>query len=226
MLKVTQESIKEFVETITPSYETIQKEESKTWLITDPQVFHDKKQREIARYPMLAKQMGLNFIDTSNMFIADVGCGPFGGVSSVIPSREVCRIDPLTKDYSTIADTTTYFDIKAEEVDYSIYELVIVTNAMDHFENPSIFMSQMVKTMKPGAYFAHFHAIDNAITHPHPAHVHNINPEFIHTFLDQDFETVWELKYPEVRYAWMKYNGKVGQPAFCGLYRKTTGYAK
>lgn len=204
-------------------YEDIQKEEAKTWLIEDPKVFNDKKQRETARYPMMAKQMGLNFIDTSNMTVVDVGCGPFGGVSSVIPSLSVARIDPLAKAYATIGDKNIQ-DAKAEDVDYGTADLVIATNCIDHFEDPERFLAQLVKTMKSGAYFAHFHAIDNATTHPHPAHVFNINPQFVHNCLDQNFETVWELKYPEVRYGWVQYQGKVGQPAFCGLFRKTTGY--
>lgn len=207
------------------NYEDIQKEESKTWLIEDPQVFNDKKQREVARYPMIAKQMGLNFIDTSNMNVIDVGCGPFGGVSSVIPCRERHLADPLAVDYATIGEKTIE-NKKAEEIDYSPYDLIIATNCIDHFEKPLEFFIRLKETMKAGAYFAHFHAIDNAITHPHPAHVFNINPQLVHNLLDTDYETVWELKYPEVRYGWVNYNGKVGQPAFCTLFRKTTGYAK
>jgi len=207
------------------SYVDIQKEESRTWLIDDPIVFNDKKQREVARYPLLAKQMGLNFIDTSNMEVVDVGCGPFGGVSTVIPHKTRTAVDPLAKDYATIGEKTIN-QAKAEDIDYSKYDLVIATNCIDHFENPYKFFNQITSTMKAGAYFAHFHAIDNATTHPHLAHVFNINPLLVHGFLDTDFETVWEMKYPEVRYGWVKYNGKVGQPAFCGLYRKTTGYGK
>lgn len=204
-------------------YDQIQEAEAKSWLIDDPIVFRDKKMRETARYPMMAKQMGLNFIDTSWMEVLDIGCGPFGGVSSVIPTKKRQLIDPLGKEYAKIA-SEYIADTKAEEVNLSQADLVIVTNAMDHFEHPNIFLIKLKKELKPGAYFAHFHAIDNAITHPHEAHEHNINLEMLHSYLDTDFETVWELKYPEVRYGWVQYNGKVGQPAFCGLYRKTTGY--
>ena len=84
------------------NYEDIQEEESKTWLIEDPQIFNDKKQREIARYPMIAKQMGLNFIDTSNMNGIDLACGQLDGVSSFIPCRERHMPDPLAADKSKI----------------------------------------------------------------------------------------------------------------------------
>lgn len=209
---------------INEKYEQIQKAEAKSWLIEDPVIFRDKKLRETARYPMMARQMGLNFIDTSNMVVLDVGAGPFGGVSSTIPSKLTWRVDPLTPQYSTIADTSTYIAQKAEDASYINADLVIITNALDHLESPKKFLTKIKNEMKPGAYFAQFHAINNAITHPHEAHEHNINVEFLHSIIDTDLETVWELKYPEVRYGWVHYNGKVGQPAFCGLYRKVTGY--
>lgn len=204
------------------SYEEIQQEESKTWLLDSPEEFRDKKQRETVRYPLLAKQMGLGALDTSGMLVCDVGAGPFLGVSSVLHTKMVVRVDPLKEDYGKIADVTSYDNTQAEKYDYSWANLVIATNCIDHFEKPNDFMDQLIKTMKPGAYFAHFHAIDNAITHPHPAHVHNINPEWLRKWLKDDFEEVWYLDYMHdgLTYAWRK------QPAFCGLYRKVTGYGK
>jgi hypothetical protein len=198
------------------TYKQIQEEEAKTWLEGDA----DKKQREIIRYPLIKKQMGLDYLDTSNMFIADVGAGPFGGISSVLKSRGVVRIDPLRDDYAKIADVTSYSSQQAEDFNFSNFDLVMATNAIDHFESPTKFMVNLVNTMKSGAYFAHLHAIDNAISHPHPAHVHNINPEFINKYLDNDFECVWYLDYKNdnLIYGWRK------QPAFAGLYRKVTGY--
>lgn len=201
-------------------YKQIQKEEAETWL--RPESFADKKQRETIRYPLLAKQMGLTYLDTAKMVVYDVGAGPFGGVSSVIPTAYVIRFDPLKKEYATIADVSSYENQQAEDIDYNKADLVIATNCIDHFENPNKFFAQLTKTMKPGAYFAHFHAINNAISHKHPAHVHNINPETVKRFLTADFECCWYLDYQHdnLTYGWLK------QPAFCGLYRKTTGYAK
>ena len=199
------------------SFKSAQLEESKTWLLSDPKIFKDKKQRETVRYPLIKKQMGLNFLDTSDMFVFDVGAGPFGGVSSVLRAKKVLRIDPLKDDYGKIADVSTYIDLKAEDVNYKEADLVICTNAMDHFKNPVEFLRVLTKTMKGGAYFAHFHAINNAITHPHIAHEHNINPEMIREFLQEDYELCWEMDYQNdgLTYAWRK------QPAFAQLWRKT-----
>lgn len=206
------------------SFKSTQLEEARTWLDGDA----DKKQRETIRYPLIAKQMGLNYLDTSNMVVYDVGAGPFGGVSSILRCKRVLRIEPLKNEYAKIADVTTYSDVQAEKVDYKEADLVISTNAIDHFESPQRFFEQLVKTMKPGGYFAHFHAIDNAFSHPHHAHEHNVNPEMVRTYLQNDYELCWELDYLNdgLTYGWHKYGDKVGQPAFTQLWRKTTGYGK
>lgn len=207
---------------IAMSFKDTQKEESKTWLIGDPDLFKDKKQRETIRYPLIKKQMGLDYLDTTGMLVFDIGAGPFGGVSSVLKAKTIIRYDPLKNDYAKIADISTYSDIPAEDVDYSDANLVISTNAIDHFEDPDAFFLRMVETMDAGAYFAHFHAINNAVSHPHVAHEHNINPEIVNHYLKDDFECVWYLDYQHdgLTYGWRK------QEAFCGLYRKVTGYEK
>lgn len=204
------------------NYKDIQKEESKTWLLEDQATFEDKRQREVIRYPLIKKQMGLDHLDTTNMVVYDIGAGPFGGVSSVLRAKEIYRFDPLKDDYGKIADVSSYVDLQAEEIDYSGADLVISTNAIDHFEDPCLFFETLVSTMKPGAYFGHFHAINNAITHPHKAHVYNINPEMTRKYLYKDFELCWEMNYNSdgLTYAWRK------QPAFAQLWRKVTGYGR
>ncbi len=210
-------------------YEHIQEQEALTWNMPNSteEQRKEKAQRETCRYPMIAKQIGLDYIDTSNMVVFDIGCGPLQGVSSVLPftKKRIC-IDPLKEEYAKCYEVSNYLEIQAEDLKEKLCEadLIIITNALDHFENPIQFLQDLVKYGKPGMFFGHYHAINNALTHPHDAHEHNINPELLHSVLDTDFETVWELKYPEVRYGWVQYQGKVGQPAFCGLFRKTTGY--
>lgn len=213
---------------MTKSYEDIQNFEALSWNMptaTDEER-REKNQRETCRYPLLVKQMGLNAIDTSYMRIFDCGCGPLQGISSILPNKSRICIDPLKDEYAKYYNVSNYLGMKAEDLKEKLGEadLIIVTNALDHFENPEEFLYDLVEYMHPGAFFCHFHAINNSYTHVHEAHQHSINPEMLHSILDSDFETVWELKYPEVRYGWVPYLGKVGQPAFCGTFRKTTGY--
>lgn len=199
------------------SFRDTQHEELKSWL-PDP----DKVQREVIRYPLLKKQMGLNFLDTSKMEVWDIGCGPLGGVSGVLNARKIVRIDPLGKDYAQHYPQNNMVSEKAEDLRERLIvpNLIIITNALDHFEDPKQFLSDLVKYMKPGAYFAHVHAINNAYSHPHEAHAHNVNPELFKEYLSKDFEQVWGLTYQEdaLTYGWRF------QPAFSGLYRKVSGY--
>jgi 2-polyprenyl-3-methyl-5-hydroxy-6-metoxy-1,4-benzoquinol methylase len=207
------------------NYKKIQEMEAKSWRPESPEIFRDKSIREVIRYPLLKKQMGLEHLDTSWMEVWDIGCGPLGGVSTVVNCKKVVRVDPLRNEYAK--DYTVYgewLDDEAEELNEKLgkADLIIITNAMDHFKDPTHFLKDLVKYMKPGAFLAHFHAVNNAYTHKHPAHEHNLNPEIFKEHLSKDFEVCWYLdnKNDGLTYGWLK------QPAFCGLYRKTTGYAK
>jgi SAM-dependent methyltransferase len=207
------------------TYEQIQEEELKTWNIPDEAVRREKLQRETCRYPYMAKQMGLFTIDTSSMDIVDVGGGPVG-LSSILPCKSRVVVDPLADDYGNYFPNTFHKRGSGEELPFAdkSVDLVIITNALDHCERPPSVLTEVTRVLKAGGFLAHYHAINNAQTHPHPAHEWNLNPEWLHRWVDDEFETVWEMAYPDVRYGWVKYNGKVGQPAFCGLYRKVTGY--
>lgn len=210
------------------NYDQIQQVELSTWNIEDPIKRREKAQRESVRYPMIAKNMGLNYLDTSWMTVYDIGAGPLGGVSSVINCYDRTCFDPLRNEYAKYFDVFHYENEKGEDLKerLSIPDLIIITNALDHFEDPIGFMQDLKTYTKPGTFFAHAHAIDNAVTHPHEAHQHNINPEWMNYFLNSDFELCWnyDFKNDGARYGWTPYNGTVGQPAFYQLWRKTTGY--
>lgn len=212
VLKKCMKDIKDFKKT--------QEAELESWFSSDPKIEKDKRIREIIRYPLLKKQMGLNHLDTSDMVVWDIGCGPYGGVSTLLTAKEIQRFDPLMDEYRKHFPINNGFNIKAEDLNVSPADLIIITNAFDHFEDPHYFFKKLVRDMHPGAYFAHLHAIDNAYSHPHKAHAHNVNPEMFNQFLSNTFETVWYMDYNQdgLTYGWRK------QPAFAGLYRKVVGY--
>lgn len=194
------------------SFKDTQRHELESWIPN-----RDKELREVIRYPLLKKQMGLNYLDTSKMVVADIGCGPLGGVSSVINAKRIVRIDPLGNDYARYYPQTNMISMKAEDLKEKLgeYDLIIITNALDHFENPEQFLNHLNTYVKYGGYFAHIHAINNAYTHKHEAHSYNVNPELFKTYL-QDFEIVWEQDFMNdgLTYSWRK------QPAFSSLMRK------
>ena len=203
------------------TYKAIQETEAATWLIKDEAERNEKAQRERIRYKKILKDMNLwgkGSLDTTNMTVLDVGCGPLGGVSTLLNANMITRADPLMEEYRKYFHIDHGIADKAETIDYSLYDLVIATNCIDHFESPDLFFNQLDTTAKYSTYFAHYHAINNAITHPHEAHVFNINQETVYTYLHNDWELVWELDYDMdgLTYAWRK------QPAFSQLWRKIT----
>lgn len=211
------------------TYDEIQDIELSTWNIADPAVRKEKQQRERIRYPYIRKLMGLESLDTSQMTVYDIGAGPLGGVSTVIPAKKIVRVDPLADRYKEAYDLESgYLARKAEDLNETLADadLVVVTNALDHFEDPNHFLKDLVEFGKGGMYFAHAHAVNNAITHPHEAHQWNVCPQFMKTALEFDFELVWNYDYDHdgARYGWVNYQGVVGQPAFYQLWRKVTGY--
>lgn len=203
-------------------FENIQKEEAATWNIEDPVKRTEKERREKARYPLMAKQMGLigryACIDTSDMLIWDIGAGPCGGVSSILPHKYRSCIDPNMEAYSKYYNVSHYVSRKAEDIkrDLSIPDLIISTNCIDHFHEPVQFLQDLSDHMKYGAFFAHFHAIDNAYQHPHPAHKFNLNEDMVNTILNNKFELVWQMNYKDdgLVYGWLK------EKSFCQLWRK------
>lgn len=203
------------------NFKETQQAELSSWFSDDPRANRDKRQREVIRYRLLAKQMNLFDLDASDMECWDVGCGPFGGVSTVLKTRLTVRFDPLMDEYKKHTHIENGINRKAEDLHLNIPDLIVITNALDHFESPIEFLNKVKDEMRPGTYVAMLHAINNAETHPHEAHAHNVNPELIHSILDSDFEFVWELDYQHdhLTYGWRK------QPAFSFLARKVTGYA-
>lgn len=203
------------------SYKSIQETEAATWLIMDETLRNEKAQRERIRYKKILKDMNLcgkGSLDTTDMWVIDVGCGPLGGVSTLLTANMIVRADPLMEEYKKYFHVDNGISDQAEEIDYSIYNLVIATNCIDHFESPDAFFNQLDSTAEYSTYFAHYHAINNAITHPHEAHVHNINQEMVYDYLHNEWELVWELDYETdgLTYAWRK------QPAFSQVWRKIT----
>lgn len=200
------------------TFEETQSHEADSWLLEDATIRAEKAQRETVRYPLLKKQMGITHLDTSGMTVWDIGAGPLGGVSSVVNAKHTVRIDPLGVEYAKYYPQVSMLALKAEDLKEKLSQpdLIIITNALDHFENPSQFLQDLVKHMRYGAYFAHIHAINNAYTHPHEAHAHNVNPELMNEYLGEAFEKVWEMDFQNdgLTYGWRK------QPAFSGLYRK------
>lgn len=199
------------------TFKQCQEIEAQTWCLKDPKQRRDKAIREFIRYPQMIKQMGLNYLDTSEMVVWDIGAGAVGGVSQLLNCRQALCIDSLVSEYRKYFACTNYEGIRAEELAerLSSPDLIIITNALDHFENPVKFLEDLNKYAKYSCFFAHLHCIDNAYSHKHEAHAFNVNPAMMKEKLT-NWECVWNNDYQNdgLVYGWLK------QPAFAQLFRK------
>lgn len=200
-------------------------EELKTWNLEDPIKRAEKIERERIRYPKMLKEMGINLLDLEEKIVVDIGSGPISALQ-FIEAKEKIAIDPLSDEYRklhTLEPSIKWWNKNAENIPCpnNFADLVICMNALDHFEEPLKVIEEVIRILRAGGFFAVHCCINNATNNPHPAHIHNINYELFRSWVDEAFETVHEFFG---RYGWKKYKGKIGQPAFCWLGRKVSGY--
>lgn len=197
-----------------------------SWLLSDPRARAEKFRRERIRHHKLVRDLLLDQLGTHDMDILEVGGGPMP-VSDILPFRTRIVVDPLADEYRKVVPCPDHYAIQAEHMPYSEdFDLVICTNALDHVERPEDVVDLISQALRPGGYFAVMCAENNALTNPHPAHEHNLTADLIHRWLDETFETVWELTFRQhgYRYGWVSFEGRRGQPAFALVLRKCSGY--
>jgi SAM-dependent methyltransferase len=203
--------------------------EAATWCIAHPAKRAEKMLRERIRHPRLIRDLLLDRLNTSEMGILEIGGGP-EPLSDLLQFRHRVVVDPCTDEYRKYFPVPDHLQEYAEDMGddlwHDIFDLIICTNALDHVRDVSMVLSRVYKCLKPGGYFAVMCAENNAITNPHPCHEINLTPADLHRQCGRWAEAVWELNYQRdgYRYGWAEFEGRVGQPAFAILFRKTVGY--
>lgn len=200
--------------------------EANSWILDDPVAQAEKLRRERMRHFKLAKDLLLDKLGTETMDVLEVGGGPLP-VSDTIRFRSRTVVDPLSDEYKKIAPCRDHIAGRAEDMKYTAdFDLAIVTNSLDHVEDPKVAFAKIAKSLRRGGYAAIAGAEDNALTHPHEAHEHNLRADVVLDWAAEEFETVWKLTYAAdgYRYGHVLYEGRRGQPAFALLLRKCTGY--
>lgn len=201
--------------------------EAASWILGDPARQEEKLRRERIRHHKMARDLLLDRLGTEEMDVLEIGGGPLP-LSDCLRFRSRIVVDPLADAYRAIAACPDHIAARAEDFPAEPrFDLVICTNALDHVDQPVAVMRKMPLWLRPGGYAAILCAENNAITHPHPAHAHNLVAATVHLLLDREFETVWELNYRDhgFRYGHVLYEGKRGQPAFALLLRRCSGYS-
>jgi SAM-dependent methyltransferase len=209
------------------NWKSAQKAEKASWNIEDEATRIEKIERETARYPKLRIDMGLDRIRTDNKILLEIGGGPIGVIYDM-PAKQKYIVEPLTEEYKEYWPCPYHMSALGEDLpfDDEQIDLVLISNALDHCEDPQEVLEEVKRVLRPGGFLAVNNCTDLASIHKHPGHLINIDEFWFHNQIDADFETVHELTFRRngYRYGWVKYDGKVGQPAWVGLYRKVTGY--
>jgi len=193
-----------------------------TWAILDERKREEKFERERVRYPRLIEQMGINLLQLDNKIVVDLGSGPISMVS-MLEVKKGIAVDPLVDEYRKIYPQSPLIDWlrNTKGILTSSVDLVICSNAIDHFEKPREMIGEVIRMLRPGGYFSVFSCINNATINPNPAHFRNLTYSQFRSWVDSEFETVHERM---IRYGWRKWRGKVGQISFAWLGRLTTKY--
>ena len=199
------------------------KAEAESWTNPDTDV-GDKLLRERIRHYGLIRSLLLDKLPTYRFDVLEVGGGPLP-ISDLLPYSSRTVIDPCTEAYRAIAPCPDHYagrieDFRPEYAD--TFDLIIATNSLDHVESPHRALASMSLALRHGGYMAILCCENNALNHPHPAHKVNLTVTDIHSELDADYETVYQLTFERdgFRYGWRRYDGVCGQPAFAWLGRK------
>lgn len=202
------------------------KAELASWNVEDPKIRSLKLEREWVRYPQMVEHLGIkNLLNLHEKDVLDIGCGPMGGLLNIVECNTKTTLDPLNYKYleqfpEFYNSNISYVTGVAEAMPFpnNTFDLIISTNAFDHVDNPHQAMKEMRRVLKPGGYIAIIFCLNLSKIHPHPSHIHSINEEIFRSWVDDKFETI---KHEVIRYGWVKYNNKVGQPALVWLGRST-----
>ena len=204
------------------------KSELDSWNLKDDKMRKIKLEREWVRYPYLIDKLGLeNLKYLEDKTVLDIGSGPMGGIIQLLPCKRKISLDPLTKEYleyfpEFYNPNIEYFIGTGESLQFKNDSISLVTcvNALDHSKSPEKIINECTRVLETSGYLSLSFCINLAKIHPHEAHPHNLDSEWLHKIIDSDYETVFE---DIDKYGWVKdENGRVGQPCLYGLYRIVT----
>ena len=90
--------------------------------------------------------------------VLDVGSGVVSILNGLIPSEQIIAVDPLGEEYKTIFDYTKHgicepIALSGEELNYQDeFDIVHMSNAIDHSQQPLIVYENLLRAVKPDGY--------------------------------------------------------------------------
>ncbi len=161
--------------------------------------------------------------------VVDIGCGPAPileqiagnfvgiGVDSLLPAYE----KDLPEEFRPTRSwkRTALMACAAEDIRLpnSVAHYAVSVNALDHFENPSQALAEIIRILRPGGTLYLCFCINNASDgHPHPAHRIDLGPDDVKEWLGRRIRVQYE---EVVAYGWRN------QPAYLLICRKLSQVA-
>lgn len=133
-------------------------------------------------YSKYYEAFNLKDVDFKDKIVADVGCGPFGGLSSKIKCSKYIAVDVLANDYKKMGKSSVAIvkgDLRKNlPIENGTCDYVICTNAIDHVPDVKHSMKELSRILKVGGIlFLHVHL--RTYKQLNKAHIHVISLERI-----------------------------------------------
>lgn len=110
----------------------------------------------------------LDFLDGT---VADVGCGPQGGILSFVKAKYKLGVDPLAEEYSkkyALSSGIVIVSSMGENIPLlsNMIDACFCINALDHTMRPYLVLKEIYRILKPGGYFAFSVDVNGTKGHP------------------------------------------------------------
>ena len=133
------------------------------------------------------KVFKLDKYNFDNKVVADIGCGPFGGIFSCLKNgvAELIPMDILSEEYkemNVFDKEIQYCDLNNRvPLDDNYCDYVVCTNAIDHIDSVAHGFDEVYRILGSGGRaFIHVHM--RTKDQLNKAHVHELNLEMLHKY--------------------------------------------
>jgi len=144
-------------------------------------------------YENYIKSFDLDDYDFEKKSIADIGCGPFGGVFCNHPEVKAIPIDILAEDYNKLkyaSEEIVYGDLsKTLPFEDNSFDYVICTNTIDHIPYMQNGFDEILRILKVGGTaFIHVHM--RTEEQLNKAHIHAVTKDEVLNKYASSFSTM------------------------------------
>jgi len=142
-------------------------------------------------YDNYHKVFDIKKYDLQDKTVADIGCGPFGGVFGNITNCNIILVDILAIEYNKMGKSNlkiTYGDLsKKLPISTEVCDFVMCANTLDHISNMQHGLNELYRILKKnGILFLHIHL--RTKKQINKVHIHNLSFEKVLQLTSKNFE--------------------------------------